>query len=104
MSQLGSTAIDRTRRRAAVRSSGSSEKMSPGLEATYRTGRYRSNSASATGCDTSRSETLHLVAGSTIDGANARASVRLVRIHRIVPFAMASLRRMRTDSVTADAR
>ncbi len=34
LSQLGSTAIERTPRRTAVRSSGTSEKISPGLDAT----------------------------------------------------------------------
>ena len=47
--------IDRTPRRTAVRSSGTSAKISPGLDATSSAGRYLSNKASACGCETIRS-------------------------------------------------
>src|SRR5260221_125361 len=43
LSQLGSTAIERTPRRTAVRRSGTSAKIRPGLDVTSRAGRYLSN-------------------------------------------------------------
>ncbi|PYQ72629.1 MAG: hypothetical protein DMG01_23825 [Acidobacteria bacterium] len=90
LSQLGSTATARIRRRTAVLSSGISEKIRPGLDVTSSAGRWRSNNASAHGCETSRSINSYRVGFRTMDGANADASRRLARIHRIVLLAIAS--------------